>query len=163
MITRAWMGRLQRIGCVISARHLINATQTDFLGEALLSYAGPKRPLFYILLYLSESQGPLTGQLFSSEAGGQEARKVMHKASDCTWAPIQTACHGKIFTPRLRHYSHADYALGGWGADSVWEKRSPVHLICPEEEEEEDIVVKWREGGYGGEQGKKRKCNERID
>lgn len=88
------------------ALHQNNSQSKWHFGLHCIFLACSEKPLFL----LSVSEG-LTGQPFSSKASSQAVYAVIHKASDCTWAPIQTTCHGKIFTPHFRHYSHTTMPL----------------------------------------------------
>lgn len=59
----------------------------------------------------SSSSHCFRGKWQASESLGQSVHTMIHKDSDCTWAPIQTACQKKIFTPQFRHYSHTTMPL----------------------------------------------------
>lgn len=86
---------LEQIGCICSVTYFIKTAQTGSLRTwKALSQAHCFR-----------------GKWQAGETHSQSLQTVIHKDSDCTWAPIQTACQEEIFTPQFRHYSHTTMPL----------------------------------------------------
>lgn len=93
------------------ALHQNNSQPKWHLRQHCISRPALKGPFFFFLSAFSVFQGHWQGNPSPARLGSQDVSAVMHRASDCIWAPIQTTCHEKIFTPQFRHYSHTTMPL----------------------------------------------------
>lgn len=89
---------LEQIRCITSVTYFIKTAQA---GSG--SFRAEPERLFFLLVVSGDND-----RLARPVASVQT---MIHRDSDCTWAPIQTACHEKIFTPQFRHYSHTTMPL----------------------------------------------------